>query len=84
MPKKSKKKNNKQATKPTESVTVDATESTSDSQSHVQEVGKDNDDQVSVIVDATNDVITQTDADRNDHFANGNEVVSIFCGMPLV
>lgn len=75
--KKNKKKNNKQATKPTESVTVDATESTSDNQNHVQEVGNDNDDQVLVVVDTTNDVIAHANADRDEHFANGNEVVSI-------
>ncbi|KAL8526427.1 hypothetical protein ACS0TY_015576 [Phlomoides rotata] len=71
-----KKNNNRQATKPTESVTVDATESTSDSQSQVQEAGNGNDDQVSVIVDATKDDIAHTNADRDEHFANDNGVTN--------
>ncbi|KAI3474307.1 hypothetical protein Pfo_029095 [Paulownia fortunei] len=71
--KKNKKKKNKQATKPTESVTLDARESTSDSQSHVLEIGQNNNGQASGIIDAPNHVEGHIDADRVGHLANGTE-----------
>lgn len=77
--KKNKKKKNKQATKLNESITLDARESTADSQSHVQEIGQNNNGQVSGIADVPNDVRGHINADRDGHLANGTEVVSLFC-----
>ncbi|KAK6118180.1 hypothetical protein DH2020_048081 [Rehmannia glutinosa] len=71
--KKNKKKKNKQATKQGDSVTHDARESTSDSQSHVQEIERDNNGQVSGIIDSSNDVGGHVDADRGEHHANGSK-----------
>ncbi|KAL0375477.1 UNVERIFIED_CONTAM: hypothetical protein Sradi_3463400 [Sesamum radiatum] len=68
--KKNKKKKNKQATKPTENVTLDARESASDSQGHVSYIGQEN-GQVSGTIG--NDTGGHKDADRDEHLANGLE-----------
>ncbi|KAL0450888.1 UNVERIFIED_CONTAM: hypothetical protein Slati_1645200 [Sesamum latifolium] len=68
--KKNKKKKNKQATKPTENVTLDARESASDSQSNVSYMGQEN-GQVSRTIG--NDTGGYKDADRDEHLANGLE-----------
>lgn len=76
--KKNRKKKNKQATKPTESVTLDVVESTSDSQKHVLEIGQDNNGQVSGIIHEPDDVQGHVHANSDGHLANGFEGVSLF------
>lgn len=76
--KKNKKKKNKQPNEPTESDNHDAKESTSDSQSHVQEIGENNSIQVSETADVPNDTIGHTIADGYRCLVNGTEGVSLF------
>ncbi|XP_020553268.1 uncharacterized protein LOC105174685 isoform X5 [Sesamum indicum] len=68
--KKNKKKKNKQATKPTENVTLDARESASGSQGHVSYIGQEN-GQVSRTIE--NDTGGHIVVDRDEHLANGLE-----------
>ncbi|KAL3839932.1 hypothetical protein ACJIZ3_024523 [Penstemon smallii] len=76
--KKNKKKKNKHATKPTESVTLDAKESTPDHQSHVLNIGHDNNGQVSTgAIDALNDVGRNSEVDRDGHLVNGSEAENL-------
>ncbi|PIN14434.1 hypothetical protein CDL12_12935 [Handroanthus impetiginosus] len=71
--KKNRKKKNKQTTKQTESVTLDARESTSDSQSHVSEMEHTKNGQAPGIIDEPNDVGGHIHVDRDSHLANGAE-----------
>ncbi|KAL6508106.1 hypothetical protein OROGR_024301 [Orobanche gracilis] len=65
-----KKKKKKNATEQTESVTLDARESTSDSQSLVLEIEQNNNGQVSEIIDSSNDVGGRIDVDKGGNHAN--------------
>lgn len=76
--KKNKKKKNKQANEVTESDKLDSMESTSDSQSHVQETGENDCIQVSEIADAPADDTGHVTADGDGRLANGAEAVSLF------
>lgn len=75
--KKKNKKKNKQATKQTECATVDATESISDDQSYVSEMGPDNNSQILEIQVSQNDLGPKIDVDMDKSFANGAEGVSL-------
>lgn len=76
--KKNKKKKNKQTNEPTETGKLDDKESTSDSQSHVLEIGEKSDVKLSEIADAPNDDIGHITAEGDGVLANGTEVVSLF------
>ncbi|KAL6574466.1 hypothetical protein OROMI_011751 [Orobanche minor] len=71
-----KKKKKKNATEQTESVTLDATESTSDSQSRVLEIEQNANGQVSGVIDSSNDVGGHI-VDKGGNHANNSEGTSL-------
>ncbi|CAA0836185.1 Mitochondrial ATP synthase D chain-related protein [Striga hermonthica] len=75
--KKNKKKKNKQATKPTESVTLDASKSTSDGQSHVIEVEQNSNYEVSGVKGSSKEAQRCRDVDSGLNHANGSKEANL-------
>lgn len=82
--KKNKKKKNKQANEVSDSDKLDAKESTSDSQSHVQEMGENNNIPVPEITDGPTDDTGHITADGDRRLANGTEIVGLCQSLLLM